>query len=138
MKARMEIEGQPFEKLVNTIKTEVSFGDLEQPKIDDFVQLFFNFCTQIGYSTEDTYSVIQEMVSSELNEEDEELLEENEENVVDYIEKTLYDRRADIQKIINDKDNREQFLKQLNSNKEMLKEAFKLYLQDTLGINNEE
>jgi len=57
---------------------------------------------------------------------------ENEEKFEQLIRRYDAFKETDIESIVNDNKNLDNFLQQISSNKNMLKEIFRLYLQDTL------
>lgn len=135
MKLRVEIEGNPFGHLKNTMRTETEFGVLQEPTLEDILDLFINFCLQQGYEIDDIQDVFESVLYSE--EEEEENLDKKEDysSVVDFLEKKTVSRKEDIERIVNGEENRKKFLQQITNNEEMLKEVFRLYLKDTLEIS---
>lgn len=132
MKLRIEMEGQPFGQLKNIARTELDLGTFENPSLVDVIELFFNFCYQQGYEFEDVKEAFENVIFTENSE------ETNEQDIFNFIETKIQSRRDDIEKIVHEKDNRKKFVEQLQSNDEMVKEVFRLFLQDTLGYTSNE
>lgn len=133
MKAIMLIEGQPFGKLVNQVRTEVTFGQFDEIETQDFVELFVNFVHQIGLDVELVKDLILEY--NEEGEKEEGIEdEETPHDIANFLQEKINDRHEDIEKIVSQEENRKKFLEQISNNKEMLIETFRLYLQDTLEL----
>lgn len=133
MKATMMIEENPTREVINQTKTEVYFGDMEEINEYNLIKLFFNFCTQIGFDIYDVSSLIYEITMN-----NDFVEEEDTKEIGETIREKIESKKEDIEKIINQEDNRKKFLEQLSNNEQMLKEAFRLYLRDTMEISNSE
>jgi hypothetical protein len=137
MKARMELEASPFGSFKNVVKTESDFGVQGTPSIQSLIEIFINFTYQLGYDIDETKYVFDAVYENEIDGGGSEEIDTSE--IVDksVIDK-LHNKHMDIDKIVKEKDNRQKFLEQLSNNEEMLKETFRLYLQDTLELFSDE
>lgn len=132
----MLIEGQPLGKLVNQVRSEVTFGQFDEVNPEDFVELFLNFSNQIGLDLEE----IKELIATFDEEEhaEGEVDSEHIQDITNFLQERIEDKQQDIKKIVSQEDNRTKFLEQVSNNTEMLKEVFRLYLQDTLELYTNE
>jgi len=148
MEFKIELKGNPKDNVENTMATKytIKSDDIGEVLVD-FVEAFLTFSLRNNYGIDEVKDVVDsyyesledneklsesDKVSERLSEEDKEELEKTIKSVQN--EFNLEESQKDIPKMIEDKESRESFLKQINNNELLLKEVFKLYLEDTLSI----
>lgn len=143
---RMQLEEKPSEGISNTLtsQSEIDPNVSKDEIIGEIIAVCFNFLTRKGINLKDfseqfevTRQIVYEQESVVQEAYDESNEEDGEEgqyytNEGNYSEYEKVSTEEDVEAIVNDKENREQFLKQIQDNTEMLKEVFKIYLKDTL------